>query len=64
MVYVDITNDLPNLLFCYLCNGQMLKTVFSRSENSVNLYDGLFLFSLATKRLPHTLHRCWTLVMC
>ena len=49
MVYVDITNDLPvihPLLFCYLCNGQMLKTVFSRSENSVNLYDGLFLFSL------------------
>ena len=32
----------------------MLKTLFTRSENSVHLYDGLFLFPVATKRLPHT----------
>ena len=27
--------------------------LFRRSENSVHLYDGLFLFSVATKRLLH-----------
>ena len=35
--------------------------LFTCSENSVHLYDGLFLFPVATKRLPHTLQRCWTL---
>ena len=35
-----------------------------RSENSVHLYDGFFLFPLGTKRLPHTLQRCWSLALC
>ena len=39
----------------------MLKTLFRHSKISVHLYDGHFLFPVATKRLPHTLQRCWTL---
>ena len=32
----------------------MLKTLLRRSEHSVHVYVGLFLFPVATKRLPHT----------
>ena len=39
------------------------KTLFSQKTFYTYMMN-LFLFSIATKRLPHTLQCCWTLFMC